>query len=568
MTAQDHQPIISFKDFSFRYKAQQQPTLKNISFDIYSGEKVLILGPSGSGKSTLAKCINGIIPNKNAGEITGTALINNRAITAVNIFERAQDVATILQDSNAQFVGLSVGEDIAFYLENRNTPVKKMHVAVENVAKFVGLEKQLNQILFNLSGGEKQRTTIAGSMHGEAPIMVFDEPLAALNPQMCDQVMHIIDRLNKEKNKTILIVEHRLEEVLQQAVDRVLVMNDGQIVLSGTPDEILASNKLPALGIQEPLYLNLIKQVYGSLATKQNIWNVDVLAVEPYIKQFKRYLNQESNYYRNKQDNIGAPIIKIRNGQFKYDQRTALILPNLDIYQGETISLIGKNGAGKSTLAKILTGMLKLQQGTITAFNKDYHNLTLQEIGHNIAYIMQDPDKMLIKDTVFAEVAFSLELQNLSSTEINERVTTILKLTDLYKMRTWPVTALSYGQKKRLTIAAVLVLEPKCIILDEPTAGQDYAHYQEIMTFVKKLNQKMQVTIILITHNMQLALEYTDRALVINQGKIVADKRPFEILTDPKLVSENGLALTSIYRLGLKMGLDAKKLVALSNNRK
>ena len=567
MTIETQQPIVSFKDFSFRYKSQQEPTLKNISFEIYPGEKILILGPSGSGKSTLAKCINGIIPNKNTGEITGLASINGRLITDVNIFERAQDVATILQDSNAQFVGLSVGEDIAFYLENKNTPVQKMKQAVAAAAKFVGLEQHLNQVPFNLSGGEKQRTTIAGSLHGAAPIMVFDEPLAALNPQMCNQVIDIIDRLNVEKQKTILIVEHRLEEVLQRGVDRVFVMNDGQIVLSGTPDEILTSGQLATLGIQEPLYLDLIKQVHGALATNENLWNINVLPVEPYIEQFKQYLSQPTTDHQQKKVSA-KPIIKVRNGQFKYDQTTALTLPELDIYQGETISLIGKNGAGKSTLARVLTGMLKLQVGTITAFNKDYQNLTLQEIGHDIAYIMQDPDKMLIKDTVFEEVAFSLALQNLPETEINERVTAILKLTDLYKMRNWPVTALSYGQKKRLTIAAVLVLKPKCIILDEPTAGQDYAHYQEIMEFVKVLNQETQVTIILITHNMQLALEYTNRALVINDGKIVADKQPFEILTDPRLVSENGLALTSIYRLGLKMGLDAQKLVALSTNSK
>ncbi|MCH4164337.1 MAG: ABC transporter ATP-binding protein [Lentilactobacillus diolivorans] len=561
------QPIISFKDFSFKYKTQQEATLKHLDLDIFPGEKVLILGPSGSGKTTLVKCINGLIPNQDKGMISGKCVINGKEINHTSIFQRGNDVGTVLQDSDAQFVGLSVGEDIAFYLENKNVPLHDMQAKVTKAAEIVGLDSFLSSLPFDLSGGQKQRTSIAGILHGNAPILLFDEPLAALNPSMSESIVDLIDQLNHQEHKTVVIVEHRFEEVLHKEIDKIVLLNEGQIVKIGKPDDFLKDDILEKYGIRNPLYLDALRKVSGNLKQDHDLWNVDLINPSDYQSDFQKFLNNRSSQPNRLTQKDAKGIIDVADLRYSYDgQHQVINMAHLHIKRGEKISIIGKNGSGKSTFAKLLTGILRPTTGDILELGKSIKHQTIQQIGQQMAYNMQDPNKMIVKDTVEDEVGLALQLRGISGSELSDRVAESLKVTDLYTMRHWPVNALSYGQKKRLTVASLLVLNPACLIMDEPTAGQDFEHYQRMMAFVDQVIEKKQMTLIVITHDMQLALEHTNRAIVIDQGAVIADDDPFKVLNDKWIVRQAGLRQTSIYRLAERIGVSGESLARASIN--
>lgn len=546
-------PLIQFKDFTFQYKSQQKPTLKNINLEIYPGEKVLILGPSGSGKSTLGQCINGLIPNRFPGKITGECLVNGRSIKQASIYDLAKDVGTVLQDSDAQFVGLNVGEDIAFSLENQAIERSQMKTMVQKAADKLGVGNQLDQLPYALSGGQKQRVSVAGVLHEDIDILLLDEPLAALDPQMGQTMIEIIDEFNQVDNKTIVLIEHRLEEVLHRPIDRIVLMNRGEIVTIQTPDQLLASGILEHYGIREPLYISALRRLYGGFTQTKALTNQETIEIAPFKEQEitltkRASINQVSE----------EVIISLDNLAFSYTEDPFIKIPKLSFYKGEKVAILGENGSGKTTLARLLTGIVKPQQGTIQRVGNP---LTIKEIAETIGYVMQNPNQMLVASTLLEEVSLGLNYRNVSKAEIEKRTTEILKLTGLYRMRNWPISALSYGQKKRLSVAVILVLQPDCIILDEPTAGQDYAHYREMMSFVETLNREYQITILFITHDMHLALEHTERALVLEKGRIIADAPTFEVLDNEPLLERASLRKTSIFDFARRLNQPVEAFV-------
>ncbi|NLJ18523.1 DUF3744 domain-containing protein [Globicatella sulfidifaciens] len=546
-------PLIQFKDFTFQYKSQQNPTLKNINLEIYPGEKVLILGPSGSGKSTLGQCINGLIPNRFPGKITGECLVNGRSIKQTSIYDLAKDVGTVLQDSDAQFVGLNVGEDIAFSLENQAIERSQMKTMVQKAADKLGVGNQLDQLPYALSGGQKQRVSVAGVLHEDIDILLLDEPLAALDPQMGQTMIEIIDEFNQVDNKTIVLIEHRLEEVLHRPIDRIVLMNRGEIVTIQTPDQLLASGILEHYGIREPLYISALRRLYGGFTQTKALTNQETIEIAPFKEQEitltkRASINQVSE----------EVIISLDNLAFSYTEDPFIKIPKLSFYKGEKVAILGENGSGKTTLARLLTGIVKPQQGTVQRVGNP---LTIKEIAETIGYVMQNPNQMLVASTLLEEVSLGLNYRNVSKAEIEKRTTEILKLTGLYRMRNWPISALSYGQKKRLSVAVILVLQPDCIILDEPTAGQDYAHYREMMSFVETLNREYQITILFITHDMHLALEHTERALVLEKGRIIADAPTFEVLDNEPLLERASLRKTSIFDFARRLNQPVEAFV-------
>lgn len=546
-------PLIQFTDFSFQYKSQQKPTLKNINLKIYPGEKILILGPSGSGKSTLGQCINGLIPNRFPGKITGECLVNGRSIKQASIYDLAKNVGTVLQDSDAQFVGLNVGEDIAFSLENQAIERSQMKTMVQKAADKLGVGDQLDQLPYALSGGQKQRVSVAGVLHEEIDILLLDEPLAALDPQMGQTMIEIIDEFNQVDDKTIVLIEHRLEEVLHRPIDRIVLMNRGEIVTVQTPDQLLASGLLEHYGIREPLYISALRRLYGGFTQTKALTNQETIEIAPFKEQEITFTKRVS-INRVSED----VIISLDNLAFSYTEEPFIKIPKLSFYKGEKVAILGENGSGKTTLARLLTGIVKPQQGTIQRVGNP---LTIKEIAETIGYVMQNPNQMLVASTLLEEVSLGLNYRNVSKSEIEKRTTEILKLTGLYRMRNWPISALSYGQKKRLSVAVILVLQPDCIILDEPTAGQDYAHYREMMSFVETLNREYQITILFITHDMHLALEHTDRALVLEKGQIIADAPTFEVLDNETLLERASLRKTSIFDFARRLNQPVEAFV-------
>lgn len=545
-------PLVSFRNYSFQYFAQAEPTLKGIDLDIFPGEKILIVGPSGSGKSTLGNCINGLIPFSYKGEATGSVTINGKETSEMSLFELSKTVGTVLQDPDGQFVGLTVAEDIAFSLENQCVLQDEMIETVKRVAQTVDMDHHLLNSPFELSGGQKQRVGLAGVMVDDVELFLFDEPLANLDPATGKTAIDLIDRIGREYNKTVVIIEHRLEDVLYRHVDRIVVIHEGRIVADMNADKLLAEGVLPPLGIREPLYVTALRYC-GVKITE------DLKPASSGTLNYDRVRDDVRSWYEAQpalpEEEYGDEILRAKNIRFAYN-RDNEILKGIDfsIRAGEMVAIVGTNGAGKSTLAKAVCALVKNVSGDFYFEGDCINDLTIKERALHIGYVMQNPNQMICKSMIFDEVALGLKLRGYSAEEIQIRVHEALRTCGLYEMRNWPVSALSFGQKKRVTIASMLALCPKILILDEPTAGQDYYHYTEIMEFLRSLN-KSGVTILMITHDMHLMLEYTTRALVVNDGKIIFDGSSVEALTKAEIAEAANLKLTSLHELALRCSI-------------
>lgn len=550
-------PVIEFVDFTFQYRAQAKPTLNNINLTIYEGEKVLIVGPSGSGKSTLSNCINGIVPFSNEGEISGSLKVKGKETKEMSIFELSNSVGTVLQDPDGQFIGLTVGEDIAFKLENDCVSQEEMKEKVKVVSEIVGIDTHLNSAPYSLSGGQKQRVTLAGVMVGEVDILLFDEPLASLDPATGKSAIELIDQIQKKTNKTILIIEHRLEDVLHCPVDRIIVVDNGRIAADITPGELLSSNLLVETGIREPLYITALKYAGCDIKPEMHPEHIDTLNIDSCREKLKDWYEDT---IEDEQKINNEPILEMRDVKFSYESGKEILHGvSFKINKGEMVSIVGRNGAGKSTISKLICGFYKPTEGQILFNGRDLINDTIKERAEKIGIVMQNPNQMISKTMIFDEVALGLKVRGVSEEEIKNRVFETLKICGLYEFRNWPISALSFGQKKRVTIASILVLNPEVVILDEPTAGQDFKHYTEIMEFLKELNQKG-VTIIMITHDMHLMLEYTNRAIVLSNGVKLADDIAANVLTDEKVINKANLKETSLYELAVKAKLDDPRM--------
>ncbi|HCM85340.1 MULTISPECIES: ABC transporter ATP-binding protein [Enterococcus] len=535
--------MIEFHDFTFQYDSQAEPTLKNINLSINQGEKILIMGPSGSGKSTLGKCLNGIIPQNEQGSFTGDLTINGKVFSESSIYDLSLDVGTVLQDTDSQFVGLTVAEDIAFSLENEMVEQAEMRAAVNYWSEKTNLSAQLEKRPQDLSGGQKQRVTMAGVLIDETPILLFDEPLANLDPQTGYEAIQMIDQLYQSQKFTTIIIEHRLEEVLAAPIDRVILMNEGAIIADMTPTKLLQSDLLAEYGIREPLYISALKRAGISLLDFSDLTQVDQL-VSPEISAALAKSRGAFKPIPEKEQ----PLLTLSNLSFGFGNELVIKDIDLTLYEGEMVSLVGHNGAGKSTLSNLITGFYPLQTGDLLWKNQSIANESIKERADKIGYVLQNSNQMLSKNMIFEEVALGLENRGVDPAVIQEKVFETLKVCGLYEFRNWPISALSHGQKRRVAIAAILVLEPELLILDEPTAGQDYYHYNEMMLFLRKLNQRG-ITILMITHDMHLMLEHTRRTLVLKEGKIIADEAPATVLSTADLVASASLRETSLYRL-------------------
>ena len=549
----ERKPIISFRNFSFQYRAQKRPTLTDINLEIYPGERVLIAGPSGSGKSTLAGCINGLNPFSNPGACTGTLTVDGVDAPHSSLFELSAHVGTVLQDPDGQFIGLTVGEDIAFALENSCTPQDEMHAITRHAAELVGIENHLGYAPHELSGGQKQRVSLAGVMVDQVKILLFDEPLANLDPATGKQAIELIDEIQKKTDTTVLIIEHRLEDVLWRNVDRIVLVNGGTILADLRPDELLSGSLLAENGIREPLYVTALRYAGVDITPDKHPAHVDSLVLDDADTQKLR--DWFTARPRPAAPPEREPLLEVKGLSFGYQKgQQTLRDVSFSIGKGEMVSIVGRNGAGKSTLSKLICGFETPDAGEIFLNGKPLAEENIRRRAQHIGYVMQNPNQMISKTMIYDEVALGLQRSGLTEEQIREKVEATLKVCGLYPFRNWPISALSFGQKKRVTIASVLVLDPELILLDEPTAGQDFRHYTDIMEFLRGLNARG-VTVVMITHDMHLMLEYTRRALVFCDGRLIADRTAAAVLCDPALVEQAALKETSLYTLANRCGI-------------
>ena len=549
----ERKPIISFRNFSFQYRAQKRPTLTDINLEIYPGERVLIAGPSGSGKSTLAGCINGLNPFSNPGACTGTLTVDGVDAPHSSLFELSAHVGTVLQDPDGQFIGLTAGEDIAFALENSCTPQDEMHAITRHAAELVGIENHLGYAPHELSGGQKQRVSLAGVMVDQVKILLFDEPLANLDPATGKQAIELIDEIQKKTDTTVLIIEHRLEDVLWRNVDRIVLVNGGTILADLRPDELLSGSLLAENGIREPLYVTALRYAGVDITPDKHPAHVDSLVLDDTDTQKLR--DWFTARPRPAAQPEREPLLEVKGLSFGYQKgQQTLRDVSFSIGKGEMVSIVGRNGAGKSTLSKLICGFETPDAGEIFLNGKPLAEENIRRRAQHIGYVMQNPNQMISKTMIYDEVALGLQRSGLTEEQIREKVEATLRVCGLYPFRNWPISALSFGQKKRVTIASVLVLDPELILLDEPTAGQDFRHYTDIMEFLRGLNARG-VTVVMITHDMHLMLEYTRRALVFCDGRLIADRTAAAVLCDPALVEQAALKETSLYTLANRCGI-------------
>lgn len=551
-------PVIEFKNFTLRYASQKKPTLHDINLTIWQGEKVLILGPSGSGKSTLGNCLNGLLPFSTKAEFTGSVKVAGLETREQSIHKLSAHVGTVMQDSDCQFAGLTVGEDVAFSLENDRVPRPTMLQKVKQALGIVDMTAFEQHVPFALSGGQKQKAALAGVLHKDVDILLFDEPLAALDPMAGLQAIELIDRIHKEQGKTIVIIEHRLEDVLHRPVDRVILMDRGRIVADTTPAQLLCGSLLQDNGIREPLYLTALKYAGCTVSPQDEPDSISSIRLEGKLDYLRAWFAQPVPPPVRQ---TGPCVAELQHVSFSYDKKPVLKDVSFQLFQGERVALVGKNGAGKSTIAHMLMGIRRPKDGSVLVEGKDYASLSIKEIGERIGYVMQNPNHMLIKDMIREEVTLALTLRGAPKAEIDGKFEQVMELCGLSGMKNWPVSALSYGQKKRVTIASLLVTQPKVMILDEPTAGQDFRHYREIMEFLDELNRKMGLTVVFITHDMHLAIEYTDRVIVMADGEKIADGDVFRVLSDEAVLQRAHLKETSLCALARRAGLPPEAFV-------
>lgn len=539
-------PFIQFKDFTFKYDVQVEPTLKAIDLTIEKGQKVLIVGASGSGKSTIGHCLNGIIPNIHQGEKIGQLLIDGQDVFDQSVYDKSRLVSTVLQDPDGQFIGLTVAEDLAFSLENDCVPLPEMQSKVQSWAERLDLTAFLQHRPQDLSGGQKQRVSLAGVLIDESPILLFDEPLANLDPKSGQETIDLIDRIHKEEEATTIIIEHRLEDVLYRPVDKIVLVNDGHILFDGDPDSLLKTDLLMENGIREPLYITALKDLGVDIEAMDNLSRIADLKLPQ--------ITLESHGFADKQP-TKAPLLSVQNLTFAY-QKDQPVLKGmiLDVHKGERIAIVGKNGSGKSTLAKAICQFIT-PDGDIFYQGQSVMSDSIKERAEKIGYVLQNPNQMISKTMVFDEVALGLRLRGIDEASVEQRVLDTLKICGLFPFRKWPISALSFGQKKRVTIASVLVMNPEILLLDEPTAGQDKKNYTEIMTFLDELSQAGH-TIMMITHDMQLMLEHSDRSVVISDGQIIADCSPVALFSQPSILKQANLKKTSLFKLAEVLGVD------------
>ena len=545
--------ILQFEHFGFQYNAQSEPTLYDINLSVRRGERVLIAGPSGCGKSTLAHCINGLIPFSYHGEMSGSLRIAGRETREKSIFEISRHVGTVLQDPDGQFIGLTVAEDVAFALENDCVQEPALHERVARAASLVGLEEHLSHAPNELSGGQRQRVSLAGVLVNKLDVLLFDEPLANLDPAAGKAAIELIEQLQAETGAAVILIEHRLEDVLHRDVDRIVLMGGGRILADAAPDELLSGSWLRENGIREPLYLTALRYAGVEIRPEMAPRSIRTLRLGEEEKARVRDWFAAAPPPPARQPR--PVLLEAKALRFSYAGRQeALKGVSVRAGQGELLAIVGRNGAGKSTFSKLVCGFETQQSGSILFHGKDMAALSIKERADRIGYVMQNPNQMISKVMIFDEVALGLRTRGVREEEVRRRVEETLKICGLWPFRNWPVSALSFGQKKRVTIASILVLEPEMILLDEPTAGQDYRHYTEIMEFLVAL-QRRGVTVAMITHDMHLMLEYAERAVVFSRGRVIADADCAEVLTDPEIIEQASLKETSLYALAQLCGV-------------
>lgn len=542
---------ISVNNLSWQYDGRSRPAISNISFDVEKGEFILILGSSGSGKSTLALCLNGLIPQEMSGKFSGEVRIEDLLTNKASLSQLTQKVGVIFQDPESQIAMLKVEDDVAFGLENRLIPLDEMKIRVKESLKSVGLLKNKDDITSNLSGGMKQKLSLASMLAPMPDILIFDEPTSNLDPKSSQDLYDLMRQFKRLGKYTILAIEHKLDG-LMDIVNRVLLLNpDGTLLADGNPRDVLKNHisKIKEYGIWIPT----VFWIGVKIEEKYKEQNIQIeplpLTINEAVNTFKPLLKISSNEkykeIRNKKikkrEYKKINQLEIKDLSFAYtDEKYVLKNLSFSVDKGDFLAIVGPNGSGKTTLAKILIGILKATSGTVFLHGKDISSVGPVEISEKMGFVFQNPEYQFLSDTVFNEVALSLRLTDKPEDFIEKKVNDILKQFELIEFKEKNPFSLSQGQKRRLSVATMLLWDQDILIFDEPTFGQDFKNSQQMWNILRELNS-IGKTIIVITHDMGFVSELTEKVILLFEGEIKFFGNTFDLFQKRELLLNSNL---------------------------
>lgn len=510
------------QDLSFRYRSRTEPAIKNISLQITPGQVVLIAGASGCGKTTLARCINGLIPRSYKGELSGNILIQGQETKDLSLARISQMVGTVLQDPERQILGSIVMNEVAFGLENLALTREEIIARVEQSLARLKITHLRDRQTFYLSGGEKQKVALAGVLAMQPSMLLLDEPLASLDPASAQEALQLIRELADE-GMTVLMVEHRVEDVLRIRPERMLFMKEGEIHYDG-----LAEHLTERVDYHE---VKLPAQMIIQLASK-----------DPAPPAFQALAGAGAA--------VSGPLVSFKDVAFHYPEGPEVLHDiNLDIHRGDIIAVLGPNGAGKTTLVKHAIGLLKPTQGEVLVDGRNTRSASVAEIASMLGYVFQSPSHMLFAPTVSEELSFGPTNLKHDSETIRKEVQDAIEIVNLGGYEKTPPLSMSFGQQKRVSIAAILAMRSRILVMDEPTAGQDYKNYMDFVSSILQLPNFE--AILFITHDIDMAVIFANRVLLVNQGTIAADGSPQEVLKDRQRLVDCRLVPTSLLQVNL-----------------
>jgi energy-coupling factor transport system ATP-binding protein len=560
----DSDILVKLSRVTFTHEGETTPALRNISLTVKRGEFVLILGPSGCGKSTLLYLLNGSVPHILTGALAGTAVICGKAVTGTKVAAFATDVGMVFQDPDAQIINTRVRDEVCFGLENLCRPVEEILARQETALDSVGLSGFGDRSIFELSGGQKQRVSIAAVLAAQPRLLVLDEPTANLDPVGMAEVFAVLARINRDDGATIVMVEHRVDE-LADKVSRVIMMDQGAIVFDGPPRAAFSQRRVVQSGdgnvvaaaswfpqVAE-LALDLAEASRQELTPRQIPLRVDE-AVDLCLALAAPAGAVAAPTPEVAQSQSRKPLLSIRSLSFGYaPDRPVLEKVDLDLESNAIIALLGSNGSGKTTLARLLVGINAAPAGTIDLGGKDLAKLGARDIASHVGYVFQNPDHQFVTDQVDEEIAYGLKVRNYPADEIARRVDEVLGIVDLRRYRRRSPFGLSLGERRRLSVATMLVLEPQLLVLDEPTIGQDYERAQQLMGLMARLRDRYGTAILMITHDVRLVAHWAERVLVLRSGAIVFDGAPIELFANADLLRSAGLFAPPVYEVSRQL---------------
>jgi energy-coupling factor transport system ATP-binding protein len=548
---------------TYTYEGAATPVVRNVSLTVQDGEFVLILGPSGCGKSTLLQMLNGTIPHTLKGTLTGDITVCDLPIMTTKVASFATEVGMVFQDPDAQIINTRVRDEVCFGLENLCRPPAEILDAQAEALGFVGLAEFGDRSIFDLSGGQKQRVSIAAVLAARPRLLVLDEPTANLDPAGMAEIFAVLERLNKEHGTTIVMVEHRVDE-LADRVSRVVMMDQGAIIFDGTPRAAFAKRRAAhseeADTVPTSAWFPQAAEFALALSDRCGVpidsarfpLNVAeaIAYAAPQIGPAQKASRAALAVGQAPDATATQPIVKVTGLDYAYERGTPILRDiSFELHPGKIIALCGRNGSGKTTLARLLMHINPPPKGTILLDGKDVAGLSARDIASRIGYVFQNPDHQFVTDKVWDEVAYGLRVRDYADFAVKERVEEVLEIVDLKRYADRSPFALSLGERRRLSVATMLVLEPRILVLDEPTIGQDHERAQQLMGLMARLRERHATTILMITHDVRLVAEWADRAMVISGGRLLFDGAPLRMFSDPALLGEAGLLVPPVFEI-------------------